>query len=131
MNFIKVFILLPEKNSIFLTELNKKNWIRKKCPIMGMFTKVTQYPLQYRVTKRALFNDNVCIFNDKQITSDQITITMTVWSQQWKYILRSRLGRYIIWLSKKHLLQIVLNLLILCDCVVASKLFFKMKSKKQ
>ena len=76
---------------------------------MRMFTKVTQYPLQYRVTKRALFNDNVCIFNDKQITSDQITITMTVWSQQWKYILRSRLGRYIIWLSKKHLLQIVLT----------------------
>ena len=76
---------------------------------MRMFTKVIQYPLQYRVTKRALFNDNVCIFNDKQITSDQITITMTVWSQQWKYILRSRLGRYIIWLSKKHLLQIVLT----------------------
>ena len=93
---------------------------------MRMFTKVTQYPLQYRVTKRALFNDNVSIFNDKQITSDQITITMTVWSQQWKYILRSRLCRYIIWLSKKHLLQIVLgNLLILFDCVVASKLFYK------
>ena len=99
---------------------------------MRMFTKVTQYPFWYRVTKRALFNDNVCIFNDKQITSDQITITMTVWSQQWKYILRSRLGRYISWLSKKHLLQIVLgDLLILCDCVVVSKLFFKMKSKKQ
>ena len=56
----------------------KKNKITTKCPIMRMFTKVTQYPLQYRVTKRALFNDNVCIFNDKQITSDQITITMTV-----------------------------------------------------